>query len=51
MSLQSQLEAFRAEFLTRRPPHIVEAMQRATADLAPNQHLCHQRPFRVRPGL
>lgn len=33
MSLQDRLDAFRAEFAAKRPPHIVEAMARATADL------------------
>ncbi len=33
MSLQETLDAFRAEFSGKRPPHIVEASARATADL------------------
>jgi len=33
MSLQDKLDAYRAEFLTKRPPHIAAAMGRATADL------------------
>ncbi len=33
MSLQDKLDAYRAEVLTKRPPHIVEVMHRATAEL------------------
>jgi len=33
MSLQDKLDAFRAELSGKQPPHIIEAMTRATADL------------------
>ena len=33
MTLQDKLDAFRAEFSGKAPPHIVEAMKKATADL------------------
>ena len=33
MSLQEKLDAYRAESLSKRPPHIADAMKRATAEL------------------